>query len=416
LRIAGAGALVLAACGGNETSVPGEIDHAVETELGPESSSDERAALQVFDDTRVHTAALAMTAEDWRSILDDSRGDEWRHAAFFLDGIVVADVGVRPSGESSRMPGNPKMSMNIKLDAFSAGKTLGGYDTIKLSGSSDDPFVIRDRIAYWYMRQLMPAPREVAAELTVNGEGRGAYQIEERWDAASLAGHFASPLGPCYRLRGVGGSDPYAHVGDDPIAYVPAPWDPVGNPMNDDHSVVPRALRALGEGPAGMEGAFDMERLLSYFASDVMVANTDGFTGEFEIDDHFQYFDPGTGKLSPLPWDPDNTFGSINDPPDRDIFHNFDKSALSRPLRDGPLRERYLQRLETYMSQVPLATLDAEIDRVYAQVYDSVARDTFRRFPTGQFEWSRDYVKDFMAARYASVAAQIADRRGGTAP
>src|SRR5438477_472764 len=84
------------------------------------------------------------------------------------------------------------------------------------AGSWDDPFVVRDRISYWFMRQMMPAPREVAADLWVNGELKGAYEIEERWGRESLAGHYASPFGPIYRLRGSLSVDPYAYVGADP--------------------------------------------------------------------------------------------------------------------------------------------------------------------------------------------------------
>ena len=33
----------------------------------------------------------------------------------------MARVGVRPSGESSRVPGNQKMSMRVQFDAFNKG-------------------------------------------------------------------------------------------------------------------------------------------------------------------------------------------------------------------------------------------------------------------------------------------------------
>jgi spore coat protein CotH len=65
----------------------------------------------VFDDTRVHDVKLTMSPEDWQSIIADSRGDEWRHATLEYDGVVVEDVGVHPSGEGSRFPGNQKMAL-----------------------------------------------------------------------------------------------------------------------------------------------------------------------------------------------------------------------------------------------------------------------------------------------------------------
>ena len=56
-----------------------------------------------------------------------------RSATFSIDGVVMARVGVRPSGESSRVPGNQKMSMRIEFDAFDMGKRMGGVDEVKLS-------------------------------------------------------------------------------------------------------------------------------------------------------------------------------------------------------------------------------------------------------------------------------------------
>jgi hypothetical protein len=380
-------------------------------ELGAESTPDALAALTIFDDTRVHDARLQMAAEDWQSIVDDSRGDEWRHAKFFLDGVVIDDVGVRPSGESSRVPGNPKMSVRVQFDAFRAGAQLGGFDSIKLSGSWDDPMIFRDRLAYWYFAQFMPAPREVATELVVNGVSKGAYEIEQHWDRNAIKLSFTGPFGPLYRLRGLIDGDPYQFKGPDPALYVPLLWDPVGSHASDDPAVVPQALGVVAQDPNNFEQAFNGESVLNYFAGSALLANTDGFTGDLQIDDHYEYFDPQSGRFFMLPWDPDNTFGSINDPPERDIFKNFQKSILTRILRDTPARERYLAKLEALMAKVPLEALFAQTDAIFNQIHDSVARDQVKQYPTAHFEWSLGYVKDFMTTRYASVTAQIAAYR-----
>ena len=80
----------------------------------------------------------------------------------------------------------------------------------------------------------------------------------------------------------------------------------------------------VAEEPARIGEVMDVDTLLTYFAASAILSNTDGFTGPFEVDDHFQYLDPTTGRFVILPWDPDNTFGSINDLPDADIFLNYD--------------------------------------------------------------------------------------------
>ena len=281
--------------------------------LDQDSSAETLAAVAFFDDSRVHDVRLFIDPVDWQSIVDDSRGDEWRTATFVIDGAVVTQVGVRPAGESSRVPGNPKMSMRVQFDAFRDGMKVGGVDGVKLSGAWDDPFVFRDRLAYWYLAQRMPTPRETAAVLLVNEENTGAYEIEERWDRDAIKGHFAEPYGALYRVRGMIGADPFAYKGPEAASYVPLPWDPVGSHASDDHLEIGRALGVLANDPGNLDTVMSVENLLDYFAGNAMLANTDGFTGDLEVDDFYEYYDPSAGKLFMLPWDPDNTFGSIND-------------------------------------------------------------------------------------------------------
>jgi spore coat protein CotH len=277
--------------------------------------------------------------------------------------------------------------------------------------------VVRDRLAYWYFRQLMPAPREVAATLLVNDAPNGAFEIEERWDRDAVKPYFQEPYGALYRLRGMIGADPFAYAGPDAATYVPAPWDPVGSHPTDDHLEIPRALALLANDPGNLDQGMNVDAVLNYFASNALLANTDGFTGDLEIDDFYEYFDPASGQLFILPWDPDNTFGSINDPPDRDIFQNYGKSVLTRLIRDSAdMRARFFAKLEEWMSRIPLDAIDHEIDAVYEQVRPSVAADTLKQYPTEHFDWSLGYVKDFIAARYASVQAQLAAYRNGSPP
>jgi hypothetical protein len=385
--------------------------------VNQDSSAAELAAVAFFDEGRVHDVQLYIDPADWQSIVDDSRGDDWRTATFVIDGAVVTQVGVRPAGESSRVAGNPKMSLRIQFDAFRDGMKVGGVDGVKLSGAWDDPFVFRDRLAYWYLAQRMPTPRETAAVLWVNDQNTGAYEIEERWDHDAIQGHFPEPHGSLYRVRGTIGSDPFAYKGPDAANYVPLPWDPVGSHADEDHLEIGRALAVLANDPQSLETVMNVDSVLDYFAGNALLANTDGFTGELEVDDFYEYYDPTAGQLFMLPWDPDNTFGSINDPPDRDIFQNYDKSAVTRLIRDSAsMRERFLTRLEEWMAAIPVEAIDAKADEIYKQIRPSVAADALKQYPTEHFDWSLGYVKDFIAARYTSVRAQIATYRSPSPP
>jgi spore coat protein CotH len=382
----------------------------------PASPPDQQANVDFFDDSRMHEVRLWMSDADFTSILEDSRGDEMRSATFSIDGVAMANVGVRPSGESSRVPGNQKMSMRIEFDAFARGQKMGGVDEVKLSGSWDDPFIVRDRLGYWVYRQVMPAPRESAAQIWVNGQPRGVFEIEEVWGKEALASRFPDPTGPLYRLRGLTNTDPYEYKGADPAAYVPLPWDPVGRSMVDPavDAVIGPALQVIAEDPSRIGEVVDVDTLLTYFAASAILSNTDGFTGPLEVDDHFQYRDPTTGRFVILPWDPDNTFGSLNDLPDADIFLNYQRCVITRMIAGGPLQEPFFKKLEEVMNAVPAGAIKAQADVIVAQIGDAARYDTTKMYPTESFTWSLGYVKDFIDGRYASIPMQIAAKRAAT--
>jgi hypothetical protein len=368
----------------------------------------------IFDDTIVHDIALTMSPDDWQSIVQDTRGDEWRHAALTYDGVVIDDVGVRPAGESSRMPGNPKQAMRVKFDAFQDKGHFASKKVIKLDGLPADLSMMRERLAFYVFRTQVPTPREAAARLTVNGDLRGHYTVIEVWDSESIEEQFPMPSGPLYRIRGLRQGampeqgDPYLYRGDNAATYVPYPWEPhIMNAARGD-DVIPVLLNTMASGPAGLEAAMDMDRLLGYLACNAVVMNTDGLAGDSDIEDHFEYFDPSTGKLVVLPWDSDNTFGSLMETPDRYLYARFSRSTPPRIVRDDAgLRQRYEDRIRAVMATVPVAALHAEADRIYQQIRDVVYADPAKPFSNDAFDWGYNYVKTFASQRYDFLRSQL---------
>src|SRR4029078_10815210 len=123
--VLGAAALLLA-CNADHSG-SGTMKPQVESNTPPpESPPDQQAGGDFFDDTRMHEVRLFMSDDDFTSILQDSRGDDMRKPTFSIYGVLMANVGVRPAGESSRVPGNQKMSMRVEFDAFEMHKKMGG--------------------------------------------------------------------------------------------------------------------------------------------------------------------------------------------------------------------------------------------------------------------------------------------------
>ena len=399
------------ACGGGEGGGGGSGAGAPPGEggtTGTNLSQRPSPAVPLFDGDRVHELSLEMSAEDWQSILDDSRADEWRHAKLTYDGVVVENVGVHPAGESSRFAGNVKMSIRIKFTAFDGGP-FGGYHDINVKGEYDDGSMLRERLALFVFGTLIPAPKAAHAQLTVNGDLRGLFTLRQDWDEQSIAEHFSQPLGPLYRLRPYNEMlDPYIYAGTDPATYVPQPWEPKFKmPARGDEVIAP-FLQAINSNPSPLESVSDVDELLGYLAASAIVMTTDGLVGNSGAADHFEYFDPQSGKFSVLPWDPDNSFGSAGEVPTRSIYSKLGRNAYVMVVRDqSNYQERYRMKLVEAIGKLPLAALHAEADRIYNQIKDTAHADPVKTFPNDTFDWNITNIKDFAAARYASMQGQL---------
>jgi hypothetical protein len=406
VEVAALGALAgLAACGGGSAG-PSSPDGG---SPGGNLSQRPASAFALFDDTRIHDVAVTMSADDWQSIINDSQGDTWRHASVTYDGVVVDDVGVRPAGESSRFAGNVKQSFRIKFDAFDGKGTFGGYEGVNVKGEYDDGSMFRERLAMFVFGSLMPAPKTAHARLVVNGDLRGLFTLREDWDSTSIGAHFSQPVGPLYRIRPLlPTDDPYKYQSDDPTAYVPVPWERHIDKAARGDEVVAPFLKALSMNPAPLADVTDVDDLLSYLAADAICMLTDGFTGDSGVSDHFQYFDPQSGKFFILPWDPDNSFASHGETPDRYLYARFSRSSLALVVRDqGDWQQQYKNKIAAAMAALPAGTLQAQADAIYAQIKDVAHEDPIKAFPNDTFDWNLGYVKDFITARYAFLQSQV---------
>ena len=65
-------------------------------------------------------------------------------------------------------------------------------------------------------------------------------------------------------------------------------------------------------------------------------------------------------------------------------------------------------KLAAAMAAVPLATLQAQADTIYALIKDTAHEDPVKTFPNDTFDWNLTNIKDFVAARYASIQGQLA--------
>ena len=378
---------------------------------GDDSSGGDAVAGSVsgslFNEDVVHEVRLSMDPADWESILADTRGDEYRRASFAWGGATLNDVGVRPSGNATRWPGNPKQPLKLKFDAFLPEQRFLGMKTLKLDGLIEQT-MMRERIAYGVFRSRIPtAPRTAHARLSVNGDYRGLYMIEERVTDALLDDRYGKEDGNLYRIM-VEIPEAFADRGPDPVPYMPRPFQPETNEATGDHSILPRLIDVLHRRPAELETVVDVENLTMFLALEAALVSRDGFLrDDGPPQNHYMYFRPATGRFEFIPWDLDQTLSVARS--EYSYYHNFEKSRIVSVVREQPdLDAKFRQKLaEVVTTLTSPEALFPRIDAIYAQIRPHVLEDRYKGFSNEEFDTVPHYLKTAVQSRYDHLRAQL---------
>src|SRR5947207_9048728 len=182
-----------------------------------------QTGLDPFDDSALTTYSLSMDQADWDAIVAHPEDNTWRRATLDWRGETWHDVAVRPSGQRSRVPGNPKPSFRIKFNYFVPHRTFHDrfLTGVKMVSDTNDPSMIRRRLEDGiYRASGLPASRFVHARVAVNGAYKGVYGVEERVKRSFIQEHFGSNvINQLYDFT----MDPPGDVtwiGPDPALYV----------------------------------------------------------------------------------------------------------------------------------------------------------------------------------------------------
>jgi hypothetical protein len=402
LRHTWAAFLLLAACGDGDEGRPTAALGGPEP---PPAGSD--PSRFVFDESELNDFHLTLAPADWESILQDTMGDTYRTATLRWKDVTLSPVGVRPSGSSSRYPGNPKMSLRFDFDVFVSGRKFMGLKSLKLDGLRETT-MMRDSLSYWVFRAFLPAtPRTAYCRLFVNGEYRGAYMAEERVTGDLVRNRYGGEDGNLYRLR-VDRPEAFAYRGADPSLYLPEPWEPETNERNGDHSAIPRFLDILNHRPSELGSVCDLENLTHYLALEAVVISRDGLLRNAGPPHNVQvYHRPATGRFELIPWDLDQSWAGAE--VTRDIFHNFGNTRLAAVVRDTPtLRALYISKIARVLDrEAHPDRVAARIDFQYARIRQAVYEDPYKHITNAQFDGYPDYLKRVARDRAAFLRTQV---------
>ena len=331
---------------------------------GPADSTD-----AYFDLERVLNIAIEIAPEDWDTLRHQTRTLEdliaeieeyglsrpfadiytWFPATVSVDGETHAEVGVRKKGFIGSQS-DTRPSLKLRFDKYVDGLALGGVmERMTLNNGVQDPSLINTCLAHQVFAAAgIPTPRCSFASVSVNGKELGLYIHVEEIKPPFLARYFASTEGNLYEGTVSDFTPDYRGTFEKKTNEDAADWS--------DIEAVVAALQDPSEaGLAALADAVDLDRFLTFWASEVLVGHWDGYSGN--RNNYRFYREPG-GRFVFMPWGVDAAFHLEDDPNPFDNVSNPPPSVLAltaipnRLYGDDEWRGRYVARLKELLATV----------------------------------------------------------------
>ncbi|HEY3741734.1 MAG TPA: CotH kinase family protein [Bryobacteraceae bacterium] len=303
----------------------GAAHPALDAQTGtPTSSSPTQQQFMDYDSLK--HIDITIDADDWTNLLLNYEDNTYYHGTFTWHGISMT-TGIRQRGATSRSPLKPNLDINFAH--YTKTQAFLGLPFIILKANNEDASNMREWLCMNLFRQMgFPAPREVPAELTINGQHFGFYYIVEHLDETFLQRNYGESGGYLYEFE-QNGSYEFENLGADSSLYAPlldlktkqdsadlqtfanlvAVINQISNPSFNDADFV-----------SALSMYIDPKQFLSYAAAENVLGEQDGLVGGIVgMNNFYLYQLAGTTLYQLIPWDKDLTFAVWN----RDLLTGF---------------------------------------------------------------------------------------------
>lgn len=386
---------------------------------------------EFFDDSVVHELRLWINGRDWETLKTNFLSNAYYPADVQWKTTTVRNVGIRSRGNGSRSGFKP--GLRVDIDRYSTAQKFLGMKSFVLRNNTQDPSQMHEWLSMLFFRRMgLPASREAFARVFVRDEYVGLYTIVESVDKSFLTRQFGEDEGYLFDYDYPPEAAPYYFEdrGRDPAAYVPLPFKPETHENNARPEVIADMVRAINTSGAAFRSAvaefIDLAQFIRHVATEVFLADPDGFLGNWGMNNFFMYRPPLVNQFRLIVWDKSQAFV---DGQSYSIWHNITdvpavnrNRLMTRALEYGDLRDLYLETLleaGRSASEVPLDTLlgdprgwlEREIDRAYGLISPSVLADTLKPYTNEQFQLEIESLRLFARQRTTLVNAEVAAAR-----
>jgi spore coat protein CotH len=373
-----------------------------------------QTADDLFNESAVQTLQITMHSRDWETLRANFTLNEFYPADVTWNGLRARNVGVRSRGLGSRSGVKPGLEVNF-AHYSSRGQFLG-LRALVLDNLTTDPSMIRERVAMAFLRRFgVPAPREVHANLYVNGQYFGVYVIVEPIDAVFVQRWLGENAGALYEYHWL---TPYyaTFLGENLDIYRPffEPRTQENRSTFDLFDPIRELFRTINDAPAAsfrdvVNARLDLESTLRLVAAESFLAEWDGILGYAGMNNFYLYRPGNSAPARVFPWDADHTFHAADYP----LLAGATENVLMRRMLEDPvLRARYF---DLVLEAVSVASsgewLVREVTNDYLQIRDSVVTDTLKPYTIEEFDAAFAELLVFARTRPAFVTSQAGQFR-----
>ena len=389
-------------------------------------------AAPFFDDSGLEDIHILINTRDWETLKTTFRSNTYYPADLRWRDTTVRNVGIRSRGNGSRSGTKP--GLRVEFDRYSTKQKFLGLKSLVLRNNTQDPSHLRERLSMAFINRMgLPAPRELHVRFIVNNTYAGLYTAVEAVDKDFLKRVFGENDGFLYDYDYDPAMPPYyfEYTGADPGLYVPKPFNPETNEDNPRPDILERLVNTINSAPAAtfrtdIEEFLDVRNFIRYVAVEAFLAETDGFLGDWGMNNFYLYRPPDRNRFSIIAWDKSHAFVGGHD---FSIWHNITdvpeairNRLVSRLLSYPELRDLYLATLVAASQSASETSpadnrgwLERELDRQLAQIRDAALAEPLSPFTAGEFEATVEALRTFARLRPQRVTEQTAAARAAIA-
>jgi hypothetical protein len=271
------------------------------------------ASVPFYDFGTLRTLFLDFENGDWEKELMAFKGTDIQvPATLVVDGVTYKDVGIKFRGSSSffMVPEGEKHSMDVALDAWNKKQNIGGFRSLNLLNSNEDPSFLRGVLYLRAAREYVPAANANLVRVVINGENWGVYPNVEQVNKEMTADRFKVEGGSRWKVQGSpnarGGLE---YFGED-VAQYKRVFDLKTKEDPKAWAALIHLTRVLNETPANqlataLSPILDIDNVLRFLALDNTLVNNDGYW--VRSSDYNIYLDP-KGVFHLMPHDINEAF------------------------------------------------------------------------------------------------------------